>query len=57
MKKEDFWNTDLEDIEKEFLGDKKVTDLPVVLMDVVPSTLTIEKFVHNIDEKINKVKK
>ena len=31
-----FWEADLEDIERSFLGDRKITDLPVKLDDRVP---------------------
>lgn len=42
MKKEDFWNTDLEDIQKVMLDGKKVTDLPLVLDSRVPSSELID---------------
>ena len=52
--KNDFWNTDLGDIEKTFLNGKKITDLPIILDDRVPSSEFILPIV-NIDNIIPKI--
>ena len=52
--KKDFWNTDLEDIEKKILNGKKITDLPIVLENRVPAQGVVLPVV-NMDEIIPKI--
>jgi hypothetical protein len=37
--KDDFWTTDLEDIERGFLGERKVVELPIMVDPRVPGGL------------------
>ena len=51
----DFWNTDLEDIEKVFLKKgQKITDLPVIIDSRVPAQGVILPVI-NIDKIIPKI--